>query len=135
MINRVDMYYLASNTSRLGTKAKKVCKRKRNRQLTRAPTGARADPAAGRQKLLERHGGGSRPFPWERSLTMLSQMTMYGQGCAGKDALEAAKMATPGIAYLPAILVNRQTRHFLQAALRPLKKCMTKEMTATISKR
>jgi hypothetical protein len=44
-------------------------------------------------------------------------------------------MVTAGIAYLPGFLVNRQTRHFLQAALRPLKKCMTKEMTAIISKR
>ena len=44
-------------------------------------------------------------------------------------------MVTDGIAYLPGFLVNRQTRHFLQAALRPLKKCTTKEMTASISKR
>ena len=60
---------------------------------------------------------------------------MYGQGCAGKDVPEAARMVTAGIAYPPGFLVNRQTRHFLQAALRPLKKCMTKEMTAIISKR
>ena len=44
-------------------------------------------------------------------------------------------MVTAGIAYLPGFLVNRQTRHFLQAALRPLKKCTTREMTAIISKR
>jgi hypothetical protein len=66
---------------------------------------------------------------------MLSHMTMYGQGCAGKDVPEAAKLVTAGIGYLPGSVVNRQTRHFLQAALRPLKKCMTKEMTAIISKR
>jgi hypothetical protein len=60
---------------------------------------------------------------------------MYGQGCAGKDVPEATTMLTAGIAYLPGFLVNRQTRHFLQAALRPLKKCTTREMTAIISKR
>jgi hypothetical protein len=40
-------------------------------------------------------------------------------GVRGKDVPEATKMVTAGIAYLPGFLVNRQTRHFLQAALRP----------------
>ena len=62
-------------------------------------------------------------------------MATYGQECPGKDVPEAAEVVTAGIAYLPGFLLNRQSRHFLQAALRPLKKCRTKEMTAIISKR
>jgi hypothetical protein len=51
MINRVDMYYLASGMGRLGAKAKKAGKQKRKQQLTQPPSSARAGSAAGRQKL------------------------------------------------------------------------------------
>jgi hypothetical protein len=108
MINRVDMYYLASFTGRSGAKAKE-------RPISDPPIHNLI--AAGRWSRQRGH------FP------------CVVRGAREKDVPEAATMVTAGIAYLPGFLVNRQTRHFLQAALRPLKKCMTKEMTAIISKR
>ena len=55
---------------------------------------------------------------------------------AAKDVPEAAKMVTAGTACLHLDQqANGQTGHCFQAALRPLKKCITKEITAMISKR
>ena len=54
---------------------------------------------------------------------------------AAKDVPEAAKMVTAGTACLHLDQqANGQTGHCFQAALRPLKKCITKEITAMISK-
>src|SRR5664280_3880381 len=50
---------------------------------------------------------------------------------AAKDVPEAAKMVTAGTACLHLDQqANGQTGHCFQAALRPLKKCITKEITA-----
>ena len=55
---------------------------------------------------------------------------------AAKDVPEAAKMVTAGTACLHLDQqANGQTGHSFQVALRPLKKCITKEITAIISKR
>ena len=55
---------------------------------------------------------------------------------AAKDVPEAAKMVTAGTACLHSDQqANGQTGHCFQAALRPLKKCITKEITAMTSKR
>src|ERR1035438_4313993 len=55
---------------------------------------------------------------------------------AAKDVPEAAKMVTAGTACLHLDeQANGQTGHCFQATLRPLKKCITKEITAMISKR
>ena len=65
----------------------------------------------------------------------VSRLTLLFFGAA-KDVPEAAKMVTAGTACLHLDQqANGQTGHCFQAALRPLKKCITKEITAMISKR
>jgi hypothetical protein len=55
---------------------------------------------------------------------------------AAKDVPEAAKMVTAGTAWLHLVVQAKgQTRPCFQAALRPLTKCTTKEITATINRR
>ena len=55
---------------------------------------------------------------------------------AAKDVPEAAKMVTAGTASLRLTEhANGQIRLGLHAALRPMKKCATKEITATINSR
>jgi hypothetical protein len=54
---------------------------------------------------------------------------------AAKDVPEAAKMVTAGTAWLWLDMqANGPMGRFFQAALRLLKKCTTREMTARISK-
>jgi hypothetical protein len=55
---------------------------------------------------------------------------------AAKDIPEATKMVTAGTArYIWNVQANGQTWPFLQAALRPLTKCTTKEITAISNRR
>jgi hypothetical protein len=69
MINRVDMYHLASFTGRLGAKAKQ-------RPISDPPTIILLRP--------------------ENGLDNGGQLSMYGQGCAGKDVPEATTMVPAG---------------------------------------
>jgi hypothetical protein len=55
---------------------------------------------------------------------------------AAKDVPEAAKMVTAGTAWLHFDMQsNGQMRPRRQAALRPLKRCITKEISAMINSR